>query len=89
MSKCTKCGNLFINNPLDDEMCHICKIADLEAKLAESEKEKQEYLIKYKHWRTECAKLEEQLNNSEQKCLICHKDQENEQLKQQLVEKGE
>jgi chromosome segregation ATPase len=63
------------------------QIADLEAKLAESEEEKQEYLIKYKHWRTECAKLEEQLNNSEQKCLICSKDQENEQLKQQLAEK--
>ena len=44
------------------------KIADLEAKLAESE---------------------EQLNNSEQKCLICNKCQENEQLKQQLAEKDE
>ena len=39
MSKCIKCGNLFINNPPDDEMCHICKIADLEAKLAEKGKE--------------------------------------------------
>lgn len=38
MSKCIKCGNLFINNPPDGEMCHICRIADLEAKLAESEK---------------------------------------------------
>lgn len=41
MSKCIKCGNLFINNPSDDEMCHICKIADLEAKLAESQKPKE------------------------------------------------
>ena len=39
MSKCIKCGNLFINNPQDDEVCHICKIADLEAKLAEKEEE--------------------------------------------------
>lgn len=73
----------------DSEIVELGIIADLEAKLAESEKEKQEFLIKYKHWRTECAKLEEQLNNSEQKCLICNKDQENEQLKKQLAEKEE
>ena len=44
----------------------VGKIADLEAKLAESE---------------------EQLNNSEQKCLICNKEQDNEKLKQQLADK--
>lgn len=37
MSKCIKCGNLFVNNPPNDEMCHICRISDLETKLAESE----------------------------------------------------
>lgn len=42
------------------------KIADLEAKLAESK---------------------ETINNLEQQCLICNKDTENEQLKQQLAEK--
>ena len=36
-------------------------IADLEAKLAESEKEKQEFLIKYKHWKTEYEQLKQQL----------------------------
>ena len=41
-------------------------IADLEAKLAESD---------------------EIINNLEQQCLICNKDKENEQLKQQLAEK--
>jgi hypothetical protein len=42
------------------------RVADLEAKLAESE---------------------ETINNLEQQCLICNKDKENEQLKQQLAEK--
>lgn len=32
------------------------------------------------------AELEEQLNNSEQACLICHKDQENELLKKYIAE---
>ena len=40
-------------------------VADLEAKLAESEKEKQEFLIKYKHWRTECEQLKQQLAEKE------------------------
>lgn len=39
MSKCVNCGNLFVNNPPDGEMCHICKIAALEAKFAESEED--------------------------------------------------
>lgn len=30
--------------------------------------------------------IEEQLNNSEQKCFICNKDQENEQLKKYITE---
>lgn len=33
------------------------------------------------------AESEEELNNLEQQCLICNKDQENERLKQQLAEK--
>lgn len=32
------------------------------------------------------AELEEDLNNSEQKCLICNKEQENEQLRAKLKE---
>ena len=39
MSKCIKCGNLFINNPPDGEVCHRCQIADLKEQLAEKEKE--------------------------------------------------
>ena len=35
------------------------------------------------------AESEEQLNNSEQKCIICTKNQENEQLKQQLADAEE
>ena len=33
----------------------------------------------------EISNLKEDLNNSEQKCLICNKEQENDQLKQQLA----
>jgi DNA repair exonuclease SbcCD ATPase subunit len=44
---------------------------------------------KYNELKQQLAEREEQLNNSEQKCLICTKDQENEQLKQQLAEKDE
>lgn len=42
-----------------------------------------DYLIESKR---RIAELEEQLNNSEQSCLICHKDQENEQLKKYIAE---
>ena len=71
------CGSIYSSDIDRKHICYHCwekeqpeylmrKIADLEAKLAESE---------------------EQLNNSEQKCLICNKYQENAQLKQQLAEK--
>ena len=105
---CTKCyasmfkvSNDFVKGLTD-------KIADLEAKLAESEEKlkametlremvnedsKLNYrryidtLAKNEQLEQQLAEKEEQLNNSEQKCLICHKDQENEQLKKQLAEK--
>lgn len=41
---------------------------------------------KYFELKQQLADKEEQLNNSEQKCLICNKCQENEQLKQQLAD---
>lgn len=109
---------------VSDEDDLISKIANLEAKLAESEKsneyfadrvEKADKEIKeiykkynklveeynnlkeevdnnfvdgqkYNELKQQLAEKEEQLNNLEQQCLICNKDQENERLKRQLAE---
>ena len=87
MSKCIKCGNLYFNEPnADAEMCFRCemeeknaKIADLEAKLAESEKDRLMWQEMYKS--------ADRLNKG-----ICETDiyplqEENTKLKQQLAEK--
>lgn len=61
-----------------------CAYQEFEGIVDISEEEKDE---KIKDLEVKLAKSEEQLNNTEQMCLICNKDQENEQLKQQLAEK--
>ena len=74
------------------------KIADLEGKLDEKTRivegyselldkrqhENYEQFCEIQQLKQQLAKSKEQLNNSEQKCLICHKDQENEQLKKEI-----
>lgn len=42
-----------------NEQIWLCE--ELRQQLVESEKEKQEFSIKYKHWRTECEQLRQQL----------------------------
>lgn len=80
--QCDKCGNLFIDSPQDSEMCHICRIADLETKLAESESELEKQKEKYDklygcYKKTSSEDLQDKYRLAE----------ENEQLKQQLAEK--
>ena len=53
--------------------CPVVYVNDLERQIADLE--------------AKLAESKEQLNNSEQKCLICNKYQENDQLKKQLEEK--
>lgn len=43
------------------------QIADLEAKLAEMQNEKDELISKYRYWRGECAELKQQLAEKEKK----------------------
>ena len=61
------------------------QISDLEAKLAESEKEKQEFLIKSKHWKTECEQLKQQLAEKNRFLRLVDKDYE--KLEKQFEEK--
>jgi chromosome segregation ATPase len=70
------------------------QISDLEAKLAESEKKKQEFLIKYKHWRTEYEQLKQQLEEKELEAIRWEEHFNNakmdyECLQEQLTEKDE
>ena len=95
---CRKCGILRTSQQVNLYAEKDRYIDDLEAKLSENE-EIIKYLKEIKRYDigemlTENTKLKQQLtekeetiNNLEQQCLICNKDQENERLKQQLAEK--
>ena len=95
---CKGCGEKFNKDMQSNNVgyCYICnefymrqKISDLEAKLAESEKEKQEFLIKYKYWRTECEQLKQQLADTEFRYDNLHDlyYKDTEELKQKLANK--
>ena len=95
------CRDLTNEEVFEELRTELRQFADLEAKLAEMQNEKDELISKYRYWKGECAELKEQLAK-EQKHISRLKNmnkshdeavgrltEENKQLKQQLAEKGQ
>ena len=93
------CRDLTNEEVFEELRTELRQFADLEAKLAEMQNEKDELISKYRYWKGECAELKEQLAK-EQKHISRLKNmnkshdeavgrltEENKQLKQQLAEK--
>lgn len=90
-----ECPVVYVNGLLEER---DKTIADLEAKLAESQHENQEFISKYRYWRGECAELNKQLSEKDTKLheyIRCALEDYNDntkeiiELKQQLAEKDE